>query len=296
MNKITNYPKISIITPCFNSGRFLEETIQSVLDQKYPNLEYIIIDGGSTDNTLDIIKKYEEKLTYWISEKDEGMYDAIQKGFDKSTGEILAWINSDDLYHKKSLFIIAELFSKFEKIQWLVGASTFYDECGRGIIAKQSRKFTKYDFLLGDYKFIQQESCFFRKALYEKAGSYVDKNLKYAGDFELWFRFFQYEKLYVVDALIGGFRVRSSNQLSLEGFPKYLEEAENILKTRKIPKHDKIKIIRYKIFYNSINFFSKILIRILNKYRKIEFGKSVNFKFDRITQQFEIKQEPRKEK
>jgi len=92
------YPKISIITPSFNQGKYLEETIFSVLGQNYPNLEYIIIDGGSTDNSVDIIKKYENQLTYWISEPDNGQSHAINKGFMKATGGILAWLNSDDMY------------------------------------------------------------------------------------------------------------------------------------------------------------------------------------------------------
>ncbi len=107
------YPKISIVTPNLNQGKFLEETILSVLDQKYPNLEYIIIDGGSTDNSIDIIKKYEKNLFYWTSEKDNGMYEAIQKGFEKATGDIMAWINSDDLYHRNVFFVVAEIFSNF---------------------------------------------------------------------------------------------------------------------------------------------------------------------------------------
>ena len=283
------YPRISIVTPCLNSGKYLEEAILSVLEQNYPNLEYIIIDGGSTDNSLEIIKKYQKKLTYWISEKDQGMYDAIQKGFEKSTGDIMAWINADDLYHRRSFFIIAEIFSNNSDVNWLVGASTIWDEYGRGVNVYQSRKFTKYDFLMGDFKFVQQESCFFRRVLWEKAGSYVDKALKYAGDFELWVRFFRHEKLYVVDALIGGFRMRSSNQLSLEGMPKYLEEANNILKSEQINRKDKIKIKRYRIIILILNLFIKIMEKIMNKYRKIELGQAKNINFDRYKQQFEIK-------
>jgi len=282
------FPKISIVTPCFNSGKYLEETIQSVFAQNYPNLEYLIIDGKSTDNTLDIIEKYKNKLTYWVSEKDEGMYDAIQKGFEKSTGTILAWINADDFYHSKAFFIIAEIFSKYQQVNWLVGAATTWDENSRGINVALSRKFTKYDFLSGDFKFIQQESCFFRRSLYEKAGEYLNKKLKYAGDFELWLRFFRHDQLYVVDALIGGYRTRTANQLSLEGMPKYLEEVNNILKSEVITKREKIKITRYKIIFSFLNFFSKILIRLLNKYRKMELGKTENIRFNRITQRFEM--------
>ncbi|MDR0639013.1 MAG: glycosyltransferase [Spirochaetaceae bacterium] len=86
--KLKNYPRISIVTPCFNGGKYLEATINSVLGQQYPNLEYIIIDGGSTDDTIDIIKKYERDLTYWVSEKDNGIYDALNKGFKKMAGEV----------------------------------------------------------------------------------------------------------------------------------------------------------------------------------------------------------------
>ena len=104
LNKDISWPKISIVTPSYNQGDFLEQTILSVLNQNYPNLEYIIIDGGSTDKSMEIIKKYEKYISYWISEKDNGQADAIKKGFRKSSGEIFAWINSDDNYLYKSFF------------------------------------------------------------------------------------------------------------------------------------------------------------------------------------------------
>ena len=114
-----NYPKISIITPTYNSVAFLEATIKSVIEQNYPNLEYIIIDGGSNDGTVEIIERYAEHLAYWISEPDKGMYDALQKGFDKSTGDILGWLNSDDLHFEWTLELIARLFTRFEQVDWL---------------------------------------------------------------------------------------------------------------------------------------------------------------------------------
>ena len=265
----------------------------SVLGQNYPNLEYIIIDGGSTDNSVEIIKKYQDKLKYWVSEKDHGMYDAIQKGFQKSSGDIMAWRNADDLYHRKSFFIVSEIFSKFPIINWLVGASTFWDEYGRCIHTHESRKFSRYDFLMGDFKWLQQESCFFTKTLWTKAGSYIDKTLQYAGDFELWLRFFRFEKLYVANALIGGFRLRSSNQRSLEGMPKYLEEVDAILKKEPLSKKDKIKIIRYKVTTSLFTFIQRmfmqrILRKIINKYRRVEFGNVPSIEFNRNSQGFEI--------
>ena len=287
------YPKISIVTPCFNSERYLEETIQSVLNQNYPNLEYIIIDGGSTDSSVEIIKKYQNKLTYWVSEKDNGMYDALQKGFSKSSGEIMAWINADDMYHKNSFFIISELFGNFPHINWLLGAETSIDENSRFIYVNQSRRFTKYDFLLGDFKFIQQESCFWRRSLWEKAGSCIDTSLRYAGDLELWVRFFSLEPLFVTDSLIGGFRARSQNQLSLEGMDKYLNEANSILAKITIDKKDKALIRKYKTACKIFNLINKL--KILNPklvsrlYQRKIFGFTEKIVFNRMTQNFEIR-------
>lgn len=230
---ISSYPKISIITPCYNSEKYLENTIISVLDQNYPNLEYIVIDGGSQDNTIEIIRKYENQLAFWISEEDSGLYDALNKGFKKTTGEIMGWIGSDDMYHKNSFFVIAEIFSEHKTIQWLVGAQTAFDEKGRTVIVSRSRKFTRHDFLNGDFKWLQQESCLWKRDLWEKAGGTLNEEMRYAGDFELWIRFFRFEKLYVTDALIGGFRQRSSDQLSLNFGDDYLSEAQGIINREK---------------------------------------------------------------
>jgi len=116
---MTPYPKISIVTPSFNQGHYLEETIQSVLNQNYPNLEYIIIDGGSTDNSVEIIKKYEKHLKYWVSEPDNGQSHAINKGLQHCTGEIFNWINSDDYYIENALFHVGEAFMENENIDIL---------------------------------------------------------------------------------------------------------------------------------------------------------------------------------
>lgn len=144
-DKPIKWPRISIVTPCFNMEEYLECTIQSIVSQKYPNLEYIIVDGGSTDRSVDIIKKYDGALEWWVSESDNGMYHAIQKGFSKATGEIMAWLNADDMYHSKALFSVAQIFDSFPNIEWIQGRPTLFDEDGRIFKVGKIKKWSKYD-------------------------------------------------------------------------------------------------------------------------------------------------------
>lgn len=121
-------PKISIVTPSFNQGRFIEETILSVLNQNYPNLEYIIIDGGSKDETVDVIRRYEDRLAYWTSEKDRGQVHAINKGIEKATGDIFAFINSDDVYLPGTFSAVADYFEANPQSEWVCGDTIMFGE------------------------------------------------------------------------------------------------------------------------------------------------------------------------
>jgi glycosyltransferase involved in cell wall biosynthesis len=285
----STFPKISIVTPSFNQGEFLEETICSVLNQNYPNLEYIIIDGGSTDNSVEIIRKYEKHLKYWISEKDKGVYDAIQKGFAQSTGEIMAWINSDDLYHPLSFLTIAEIFTSFPEVSWLQGNPSGFDEKSRNVALQPMRLWSRYNFYLKDFAFIQQESTFWRRTLWEKAGSGFDPNLKYAGDLELWLRFFRHERLFVTDALIAGFRFRSSNQLSFDNQEKYLIEAHTCIESEPLDEQTRkafASIRKLKSLLSKMRYFQ--IGRLKLKYYKL-FNYPPVIKFNRLTQKFELK-------
>lgn len=257
---MSSFPKISIVTPNYNGAKYLEDTILSVLSQNYPNLEYIIIDGGSSDGSLDIIRKYEKKLVWWISEPDHGMYHAIQKGFDRSTGEIMAWINSDDMYHRNAFYSVAEIFDSFKQVNWLVGENTFYDEYGRTVFCNESRFFSKYDFYNYDFRWIQQESVFWRRCLWDRAGSSLNIDLKYAGDFDLWLRFIQIDRLFVTTALIGGFRFRRNNQLSLDHMKEYLQEAELEIKKINLSKKERRVFTTYKRLHKFISIIKKIKI------------------------------------
>ncbi|MDQ3047793.1 MAG: glycosyltransferase [Bacteroidota bacterium] len=210
------YPKITIITPVYNQVEFIERTIRSVLEQNYPNLEYIIVDGGSTDGTKAIIEKYRTQINMIISEKDDGMYHALDKGFRNSTGELMAWINADDRYHYNSFFIVAEIFSKYKNVEFLMGQPSTFDEQDRCVMIGELRQWSKYDFFISGTNWgIQQESTFWRRSLWERSGSYISTDYKLAGDCELWTRFLvgSNAKLHMTTALIGGFRTRA-NQLS----------------------------------------------------------------------------------
>jgi glycosyltransferase involved in cell wall biosynthesis len=123
------WPKISIVTPSYNQGKYIEETIRSVIMQGYPNLEYIVIDGGSTDNTVEIIKKYQNNISYWVSEKDKGQTHAINKGFEKATGDIVAYLNSDDVYMPYSFSVVADIMTRWD-ISWLAGVRSHLNPSG----------------------------------------------------------------------------------------------------------------------------------------------------------------------
>ncbi|MEO8210929.1 MAG: glycosyltransferase family 2 protein [bacterium] len=254
------WPKITIVTASFNMVDYIEETILSVIGQEYPNLEYIIIDGGSKDATVDIIKKYELYLTYWISEPDNGLYDALQKGFRKATGDIMAYINSDDKYYPNAFFSIATIFSEMEDVEWVLGRATFYNDEGTTVDVKDLKIWSKFNYYLGDYEWIQQESIFWRRSLWLKAGSKINANLKLAGDYELWLRFFSHAKLYSTQTIFAGFRFRTKDQLSLEKIDSYKYEIEQVTNLETLPREDKyaIKKIRFlqKIF--KIPFMNRI--------------------------------------
>jgi glycosyltransferase involved in cell wall biosynthesis len=222
------HPKISIITPVYNQVNYIEATIQSVLGQHYANLEYIIVDGGSTDGTLEIIKKYESQIAHWISEPDNGMYDALHKGFALSTGEIMGWINSDDTLLPNALNEVSKVFHDLQTVSWIQGLHTLIDLKGDIIEVSKPRKFSQLQFLNNDYMWIQQESTFWRRSLWEKAGAKINTSLKLAGDFELWFRFFQHERLYNCNVSIGAWRKREG-QLSEVFKDQYLEEVKHII-------------------------------------------------------------------
>lgn len=177
--------KISIVTPSYNQAAYLEETIQSVLSQDYANLEYIIVDGGSTDGSVDVIRKYEAKLAYWISEPDDGQAAAINKGFARATGDILAWINSDDKYSSGAITKAMKLFSDDDQLQLLYGDYFCFTNDGR-LIAKPKIAFD-FKIALYVYLMIPQPSSFWTKSLYDKLGG-LNESFHFAFDYDFFLR------------------------------------------------------------------------------------------------------------
>ena len=230
--------KISIVTPSFNQASFLEETIDSVLSQRDPNLEYVIMDGGSSDNSVEVIKRKTSRLAYWTSEPDKGQYDAINKGFAKTTGDIMAWINSDDKYTPWAFSIVRDLFTKYPQIEWLTTVQPLsWNARGQLTSINFSGGFNRASFLkggnlptAGSYgrRFIQQESTFWRRSLWDRTGGRLDTSLQLAADFELWARFYRHADLYGVMTPLAGFRAHG-NQKSVLQAALYMEEAQRVL-------------------------------------------------------------------
>jgi glycosyltransferase involved in cell wall biosynthesis len=165
----SNSPLVSIITPSFNQARYLEETILSVLDQDYPNLEYFIVDGASTDGSVDLIRKYEDKLAWWVSGKDSGQAEAINKGLARASGEILAWLNSDDYYLPGTVSAVVKVFQENPDVVLIYGNMLAVDEHGGTTNLLKYRQLKLEDLLC--FQIIGQPAVFFRRAALEKAGN-----------------------------------------------------------------------------------------------------------------------------
>jgi hypothetical protein len=209
-------PRISVVTPARNSARYLEAAIRSVIDQGYPELEYIVIDGGSTDGSVDIIRRYADRMAFWASEPDAGMYSALNKGFARATGEILGWLTATDVLHQGALRVVGGVFSSRPEIEWITGLATGLTEDGMTVSVFPPRRWSRGRFLLGANRYIQQESTFWRRSLWERAGGRVETGQELFQDFELWLRFFRHARLHTVRALVGGFRHHADSRWLLD--------------------------------------------------------------------------------
>jgi glycosyltransferase involved in cell wall biosynthesis len=230
--------KISIVTPSYNQAPFLEDAMQSVLCQGDPNLEYVVIDGGSSDGSADIIRRYEQHLSYWTSEPDKGQYEAINKGFARTTGDVMAWLNSDDKYTSWAFSVVRDIFTQHPEVEWISTIHPLsWNVKGQAASFNFSGGFNRASFFrggnlptTGSYgrRYIQQESTFWRRSLWERAGSRLDTTFGLAADFELWARFYHHADLYGVSVPLGGFRAHGDQRSVLQA-NDYMAEGERIL-------------------------------------------------------------------
>lgn len=198
------WPRITVIMPSYNQGGFIEESIRSVILQKYPNLEFMIFDGGSSDNTLDIIAKYEDHISYWESKKDKGQSHAINKGYEKATGEYVAWLNSDDLYYPGALLEIGRAIRSNPEAGMIYGAGSKIDINSKEILEIPFRSYNKK--LLSTRFYILQQSSFIKKSVLDRENMVIEK-LHYTMDWELSIRMSRLAQVVAINAKIGMFRV-----------------------------------------------------------------------------------------
>jgi glycosyltransferase involved in cell wall biosynthesis len=203
------WPKISIVTPSYNQGEFIERTVRSVLLQRYPDLEYIVMDGGSTDDTVERLEPYKNKFSYFVSERDEGQADAIARGFARSSGEIMAYLNSDDLLAPDTLHFVARFFQENPNVDWIYSHRCTIDDRDRVIwywILPPHQSF-----LMRRWDYIPQETCFWRRSLFEKTGN-IDRSYKFAMDYDLFVRFMNDGRGLRLNRFLGAFRDHNTSK------------------------------------------------------------------------------------
>jgi glycosyltransferase involved in cell wall biosynthesis len=210
MPSSSSLPLVSIVTPSYNHARFLEFTIRSVLGQDYPNLEYILVDGGSTDGSVEIIHRYADRFAWWVSEKDRGQTDAINKGFAHASGQILAWLNSDDTYEPHAISEAVAFLQGRPEIGLVYGDTNFIDENG-SVIGRFPAAQTSYRRLRRGYVHIPQQASFWRGDLWKKVGP-LDPSFYFAMDYDLWVRLAAQAPVQYTRQLWANFRLHSAGK------------------------------------------------------------------------------------
>jgi hypothetical protein len=224
---------ISIVIACYNAGEFIQETLHSIASQNYPDLELIVIDGASTDGTQEIIERYGDHISYYISDEDGGQYEAIQKGLSKAKGEVMAWLNADDIYMPWTLFTVGEIFATHPDVDWITGLPSFLSKRGQmtaiyGSPGSYPRTHIANGWFRGTLGgYLQQESMFWRRSLWDKTGG-LDLSLRLAADFKLWTDFARHSDLVPVTVPLASFRKLPGQQRSSVGADRYEQEVEQV--------------------------------------------------------------------
>jgi glycosyltransferase involved in cell wall biosynthesis len=249
------WPKLSIVTPSFNQDQFLEETIQSVLHQDYPNLEYIIIDGDSTDDSAAIIERYANQLAYWVSEPDRGQGHALNKGFQKVTGDLVGWINSDDVYYSPNVFSqVVTWFQKHPDLDACYGHNLYIDANGALLFCRKANPFYS-ERLLQIWNFINQPTVFFRRRVLDTCE--VSEEYHYCLDYDFWLQMSETYRFGCSNILTAAARWYSSCK-TVGDAPKMLRETEAMLRSRGLPVRH-LQISR-KIAYSLLRLYGMTML------------------------------------
>ena len=233
---VADFPRITVVTPSFNQAAYLERTIRSVLDQGYPNLEYIIVDGGSTDGSVDIIRRYADRLAWWVSEPDRGQTDALNKGLQRATGEWVAWQNSDDIYYPGTFHDLAVAAAKHPQAGLIIGDMMLIDEHDCPL---RDIRYVKpsYKALLAEGMLLANQATFWRRSLQEKVGL-LDEAYHCSFDYEWFLRLAQRAEGIHVDRIWGALRLHGETKTSLLA-QRFQEENQRILTGREMPSWQK---------------------------------------------------------
>jgi glycosyltransferase involved in cell wall biosynthesis len=219
LSPLSPQPLVSVVTPSYNQAAYLETTIRSVLEQDYPSVEYFVMDGGSTDGSVDLIRKYADRLSGWVSEKDRGQGDAINKGLARADGEIVAWLNSDDYYLPRAISAAVNAFEQNPETAFVYGDMLAVDQSGQTLNLLQYRQYSLEDLLC--FQIIGQPAVFFRREAYEQAGR-LDINFHYMLDHLLWIRMARESKVVYIPQTWAAarFHPQAKNRSLAVEFPK----------------------------------------------------------------------------
>lgn len=260
--------KISIVTPSYNHAHFIERTIDSVLNQNYPDLEYIVMDGGSKDGTVDILKRYKDKIV-WKSEKDGGQSEAINKGLKMATGDVVAFLNSDDTYEPGALAKVAKFFEDNPDIKWAYGKCRIIDEnekeIRKPITLYKNLLLKRYSFnkLLSE-NFISQPATFWRREIHNKIG-FINEDEHYTMDYEFWLRIGQKYPAGVIDDYLANFRMYNTSKSGSLSNPQFQDELRIAKKFS--------KGARWPILLHKFNYYKIVWIyRAMSEIRKLRGG------------------------
>lgn len=238
----SNLPKITVVTPSFNQAEFLERTMRSVLDQGYPNLEYIVIDGGSTDGSVDIIRKYADRLAYWVSEPDRGQTEAINKGLQRATGEWVAWQNSDDVYYPGSFSNVAQAAAQHPEADLIIGNMMIIDahDCNLRDV-----RYVKpcHGALLAEGMVMVNQAAFWRRRVNSEIG-WLDESFQFSFDYEWFLRLTEKHQGVHVNRILGGFRLHGATKTS-NWTRQFSEENARILQGRSLPSW-RVKMFQFR--------------------------------------------------